>query len=40
MGDANRCPAPVKHTKKGNYSFKGKLFLTFYNLITQFQCIN
>jgi len=32
--------ALVKHTKKGNYYHKRKLFLTFYKLITQFQCIN
>jgi len=41
MGHANRCPkALIKHTKKGNYYHKRKLFLTFYKLITQFQCIN
>jgi len=32
--------APTKHTRKENYYHKRKLFLTFYKLITQFQCIN
>jgi len=30
----------VKDTKEGSYYHKRKLFLTFYKLITQFQCIN
>jgi len=29
----------AKHTKKENYYYKNKLFLTSYKLIIQFQCI-